>query len=106
MIILALEEQRIQMVAALWSNSNLDDGKQTRSNMIRDLNNSHQEAIAAINDAIDSDHERDEADKIDDKNPFFAASKRGLEKVDKVIESYKKPPKPEEINYMKGLDQE
>lgn len=98
------------MISALWANSNWDDDKGTRKNAIESLNESYGEAILAVNDAMQQ-HDRPEEEKLADDNPFFAATERGLSKVEQRVKASEmqaqRPKEPEEeIDYMKGLDQE
>jgi hypothetical protein len=107
-IIAALEAQKNQMVAALWSNSNWDDTKDEkghRKKVIDDLNEQHDEAVHAIELAFSSRVVPEEK-KLSDNNPFFAASDRGLAKVEARVSGVKKPSTDDDIDYMKGLDQE
>jgi hypothetical protein len=114
-IINALEAQKNQMVAALWANSNWDDTKEDkghRTRAIEGINEQHQESIEAVELAFSTRVVPDEK-KLADDNPFFAATDRGLAKVEaKVAEHRAKRPEhlkdgeEEEIDYMKGLDQE
>jgi hypothetical protein len=113
-IIKALDEQKNQMIAALWANSNWDDTKDEKGNrqrVIESLNDQHKESIEAIELAF-SNRVPPEEEKLSDDNPFFAAADRGLAKVEARIDQAKskKPPhlrdaEPEEIDYMKGIDQ-
>lgn len=98
------------MIAALWANSNWDDTKDDkghRKQAIEGINESFIEALEAIDDAMDS-KDRQEEEKLDRDNPFFAAAERGLDKVEqrfsKSGQQLSKPPG--DINYMEGLDQE
>lgn len=101
------------MIAALWSNSNWDDTKDEkghRKRAIDNLNDNHEEAIEAIELAFTTRVVPDEK-KLADENPFFAATDRGLAKVEARVAEHRKqiPQKTgedEEIDYMKGLDQE
>lgn len=100
------------MVAAVWSNSAWDEAedKNARKNMINSLNDSFLEAIEAVDDAM-ARKDRPEEKKLTDDNPFFAATERGLQKVEQRVKAsgvkIQKPVDPEdEIDYMKGLDQE
>lgn len=98
------------MIAALWSNSNWDDTKDDkghRKQAIEGINESFTEALLAIDDAM-LGKDREEEEKLDMENPFFAATERGLSKVEQKFKDSKQQlaVAPEEIDYMKGLDQE
>lgn len=56
------------MVAGLWANTNLDDGKQTRRNALQEIENTFQDQLNVIYSG------KKEPD-IDYNNPFFAAMK-------------------------------
>jgi hypothetical protein len=107
-IIAELDNQKKQMIAALWSNPNWDDKKGTRKRAIDGINEDFDDAIEAISAAF---IKRDipEQKKLGDDNPFFAAADRGLAKVDARVAQMRKRELPkaqvQEINYMKGLDQ-
>lgn len=76
------------MVAALWSNSNYDDGKGTRTKAIRDIEESYADALEAVERALGSSRVPEE-EKLEKDNPFFQAAERGLQKVDKRVERMK-----------------
>jgi hypothetical protein len=109
-IIAGLEAQKQAMVAALWSNSNYDDGKGTRTKAIRDIEESYAEALVAIERALGSGYVSEE-EKLEKENPFFQAAERGLQKVDKRVERMKGNREPTDDQsddpheYMKDLDQ-
>lgn len=96
------------MVAALWSNSSWDDGKNTRQQMINSIESNYDETIEVVEKTF-SNVVIPEEEKLSKDNPFFAATERGLEKVDKRIKKLKgqrdDEPEVEEIDYMKDLDQ-
>lgn len=96
------------MVAALWSNSNWDDDKGSRKKAIADIESNYKEAIEAVELAL-STRTVQEDEKLNDDNPFFAAAERGLSRVETEYKgsgaSLPEPSK-DEIDYMKGLDQE
>lgn len=104
-VIEALERQKESMIAALWSNSNWDDDKGSRKSAVSDLENNCEEAIQAIKKAGTRQEEPEEV--IDGSNPFFAATERGIEKVEKRM-GYTQDKKTDEddVDFMKGLDQE
>lgn len=81
-IIAGLESQKQTMVAALWSNSAYDDGKQTRSKAIADIENSYADALEAVERALGNNPFVAEEEKLEKNNPFFQAAERGLQKVD------------------------
>lgn len=104
-----LDEQKNTMVGALWSNSNWDDTKEVkghRQRMIQSIEEQHKEAVEIIEKALGVG-EVPEDDKIDKDNPFFAASERGLKKIDQVIEKrgIKVDKDADKIDYMQDLDQ-
>jgi hypothetical protein len=64
-----LDAAKNALVSGLWSNPNLDDGKNTRQNILRQIEES-------FKDAIDSVYNKKEEPDIDfKKDPFFAAMK-------------------------------
>lgn len=67
------------MIAALWSNSNWDDDKQTRQNAIAELEEHYDEAVQRI---LGTGAEPEEEAEIEDKYGFFAAGERGLKKIE------------------------
>lgn len=102
-IVAGLERQKVEMVAALWSNSNWDDGKDSRKNAIADIESSYEEALRKI-ESIGKPIQ-DDGEQIDKDNPFFAAAERGIQKLEDKYGHLVKN-EAEEINYMEGLDQE
>jgi hypothetical protein len=67
------------MISGLWANTNLDDGKQTRQNALRQIENDHQNTIHEI--YLGKDEEIDY-----EQDPFFAAMKLdGEEKQDETV---------------------
>lgn len=100
----------MEMVAALWSNASWDDDKGSRSKAIRSIEDDYSEAIEAVERALGSGYVTEE-EKLTESNPFFAATERGLQKVEKRVSDYKKKTgkdleSKDEPDYMKGLDQE
>jgi hypothetical protein len=106
------------MIAALWSNSAWDEDKSNpRQRVVNSINADYDETIEAIEKAFSNVH-IPESEKLTDDNPFFAATERGLQKVDRRIKELKgqnddepesefdTEPEVEEIDYMKGLDQQ
>lgn len=63
------------MIAALWSNSNYDDDKETRKQAIEEI----EENFQAVSDLIMGRAEPEE--EIDEENPFFGQMKKGMEKI-------------------------
>lgn len=59
-------EVRNAMISGLWSNSNFDDGKNTRQKALKDIEESYQEAIKIIYNGA-------EEYEIDLDQPFFKA---------------------------------
>ncbi len=59
-------EVKNAMISGLWSNSNYDDNKNTRSKALKDIENNYQEAINIIYNGVDSY-------EIDMDQPFWAA---------------------------------
>jgi hypothetical protein len=105
-IVAGLESQKQAMVAALWSNSAYDDGKDTRNKVIREIEESYAGALKAVDLGMGFGVVPEE-EKLDKDNPFFAAAERGLQKVDKYIASAKggkAPEKPKEDDYT-AIDQ-
>lgn len=54
------------MISGLWSNSNYDDNKNTRSKALKDIDNNYQEAINII-------YNGEESYEVDMDQPFWAA---------------------------------
>lgn len=65
------------MIAALWSNPNLDDDKGTRKQAIDDIEEKCDEAVDIILTGVDPSAE----EEVDDQYGFFAAGKRGEAKI-------------------------
>jgi len=59
------------MISGLWSNSNWDDGKDTRQKALRDIEESYQNSIRQIYQQAEERASR--TGKIDYEDPFFAA---------------------------------
>lgn len=86
-----LKEQKDAMIAALWANPNWDDTKESQGNRkhaVSGINEDYEEALEAIEAAIEARDVPDEG-KLADDNPFFAAAERGLEKVDQRVAQLK-----------------
>lgn len=77
-LIESLETRKDRMIAALWSNSNWDDDKGSRKDAIEEIEENFEEATEMILLGIGPQEEEVE---IDEDNPFFAAAKRGVEKI-------------------------
>lgn len=97
------------MIAALWSNPNWDDDEKHKGNRkraISGIEDDYQEAIEAIELAF-SGKSVEEEEKLSDSNPFFAASERGLKKVDKYIDQRGHTAGEDNsgVDYMKDVDQ-
>jgi hypothetical protein len=101
------------MVAALWSNPNWDDTKESkghRKNMIEGVNADFDETVKYVESSFKSHPPVEDDEKLED-NPFFAAAERGLAQVDEYIGEQKKHgksvriQKPEDTDYMKDVDQ-
>lgn len=102
------------MVAALWSNPNWDDTKESQGNRkkaIDGINENFSETLEYVQ-GIFARRGRpvEEEPKLADNNPFFAAAERGLEKVDEYIEGKRNSGKQiqiqeKEVEYMKDVDQ-
>jgi hypothetical protein len=88
-IIAGLESQKQAMVAALWSNSNYDDDKNTRSKAIRDIELSYSDAIEAVEHALGAAPVTEEQ-KLSESNEFFAAAERGLQKIERRVMEHRK----------------
>jgi len=72
----SIEAQRIQMISALFANSNWDgDNAQARADHVRELNEHFNRAIELVY------YPGGTEDDIDWTNPFYAAAKRGLQKT-------------------------
>jgi hypothetical protein len=72
-----LEQRKQGMIAALWSNPNLDDDKGTRKSAIEDIEEKCEEAVRMILTGIDPDEEV----IVEDTYGFFAAGERGAAKI-------------------------
>lgn len=72
----SIEFQRVQMISALFANTNWDDEKNDRVSRITELNENFDNAIELIYYP-----EGRKEDEIDWDNPFYAAAKRGLQKT-------------------------
>jgi hypothetical protein len=73
-----LERRKDQMIASLWSNSNYDDDKGTRTNAIEELEHHYDEAIALILHGPQDSQEED----IDEDNPFFQPALRAVRQIE------------------------
>lgn len=62
----SMEARKLAIISGLYSNSNLDDGKNTRQKMIGEIEENFREAIIRLYDPLE------ETDQIKD-NPFFDA---------------------------------
>jgi len=72
----SIESQRMQMISALFANSNWDgDNSQARADHIKELNQHFNNAIELVY------YPRGREDDIDWSLPWYAAAKRGLEKT-------------------------
>lgn len=98
------------MVAALWSNPNYDDTKDSkghRQNAVEGINDDFNETLQAIEVAFSARVVPDE-EKLSKDNPFFAAAERGLEKVEQQAGekrgNYRRPSAEEERDYQE-IDQ-
>lgn len=69
-----ITRQKHLMVAALYSNSNWDDGKDTRSRALKGIEESFNRAMEMVYDPPP------EVEEIDWDNPFWAAAKRAYER--------------------------
>lgn len=74
----SIEEQRLAIVAALYSNPNWDDEQNERPARLKELNDHFNRAIEAL---YNPDLAKEDEHEIDWDNPFWAATKRGLEKT-------------------------
>jgi hypothetical protein len=72
----SIETQRVQMISALFANSNWDgDNAQARADHIKELNGHFNDAIELVY------YPQGKEDEINWNNPFWAGAKRGLEKT-------------------------
>lgn len=74
----SIESQKHQIVAALYSNPNLDDSDNNRPEVIKQVEAHFNEAMRLI---YDPDYAKRKQAKIDWTNPFWAAAKRQHEKI-------------------------
>lgn len=73
-----LSQRRALEIAALWGNSNYDNSEhpEIRQNLMQQVDEQYSSALQALYEGtIDNGEE-----EIDWDDPFFAASKRGIEK--------------------------
>lgn len=57
---------RDAMISGMWSNSNLDDGKDTRSKALMEIEESYQNTLISI---YNEDHQEEQIDL--DRHPLF-----------------------------------
>ena len=69
-----LKQRKLDMINAIHSNPNMDQESVNKSDAVRQVEEQFDEAIESIYE--------DRVEKIDKKNPFFAAIDRGLEWID------------------------
>lgn len=92
-----LERRKEGMITALWSNSNYDDDKGTRKQIVEDIEEEFKQMVLMVQTGIKPE------DEIDQDNPFFAAAREGVKKLE--------APRNDEgtvrevIDYSKGIDQ-
>lgn len=77
-VVESLEGRKDQMIASLWANSNYDDDKGTRQKAIEEIESSYQSVVMQVFEGVQTEQE-EEIDEVN--NPFFAAAKRGQEKL-------------------------
>lgn len=82
-----MRDQKGRMIAALWSNSNYDpqeEGQESpRNSLVEEIEGNFDEAVARVYGYDDESL----AEDIDWEDPFFAAAKRGMEKIDEQMPS-------------------
>lgn len=91
------------MIAALWSNSNYDggeDGRNPRQEAIEDIEEKCADAIQIITTGIDPDEEIEQEDTYG----FFAAGKRGQDKL-YARSDIEDVTVAEVVDYSKNIDQ-
>ncbi len=71
------------MIAALWSNPNWDDDKDTRAKVIKEINGSFENALKVLDREFEG--VAPASDEPDMSTPFFAAAKRGRAKLEKKL---------------------
>lgn len=72
-----LRQRKIAMVAAIWSNSAWDEAEEAdRTKAIEQIESSYEKAIDELYGAGESE------DDIDENDPFWAAMKRGVDKIE------------------------
>lgn len=64
------------MIASLWSNPNFDDGKNTRTRAIEEIEENYDEAISGFLNPTE------EGIEVDEDNPFFQAMEKGVQKLE------------------------
>jgi hypothetical protein len=102
-----LERRKEAMIAALWSNSGFEgsEGSNARKEAIMDLERHYDEAIEAIQSG---NFGKQQEEEIDDKYGFFAAGKRGEEKIQSIgvgVDSDRAAMEAEILASSSGLDQ-
>lgn len=82
------------MISGLWSNSNYDDGKQTRKRAIDEINESHQTLILELYGKMNK-----AGKDVTETHPFFTAIKLADVPPDTPI------PGPHDLNQINEIDQ-
>lgn len=82
----AIEGQKQQMIAAIFSNPNWDDKENNRAGRLKELEDNYNRAIEAV---YDPNLAKEDEQEIDWSNPFWQAEKRAQEKLQAVLDSQK-----------------
>jgi hypothetical protein len=75
-----LKNRKALMINAIWSNPNWDDEKANKQEAIAEIEENFEHSIRLIWEGEDEIDDVEEEDI--DNNPFFAAAKRGMDKLD------------------------
>jgi hypothetical protein len=73
-----MERRKEALIAACWANSNYDDDKGTRQNLIDEIEHHFTEATVAF---LTGKQTGEEEFEIDKSNPFWSSMERGVAKV-------------------------
>lgn len=85
------------MIAALWSNSNYDDDKGTRTSAIEEIESNFQEVVDILTGNTPPEED------IDESNPFFGQMKKGMKKLEEPLD--REGTVKEVVDYSRYIDQ-
>lgn len=95
MVVEGMEKRRDAMIAALWANSNYDDDKGTRTEVIADIEANYAKAMAIVKAGKKPEATPEEEDELK-SNPFFSKAMEGVRAMDAVIDDGPKKDNSEE----------